>query len=498
MNINALSFSGFYQQPLQKNKTEQKHDQISANVQNTTTRLTPQDIQAKYMSHVINKNAQNISFTGREDNVRLHLENYGKTSNNLITTMGIDEIDNISDFKQLESDVPVFKKSATDNNPFDQYIMFNDCRQIVNKVNDLLNGKMNEVRYKNKDLEKGLIAKLVDGEFRDFVIPDLLKFSMSPSQVMMLKVIPGKNYDTRAYKKLSPEQKQVEKEKDMNFAKCKDADYRFKKAFNISIQNKNGLKLDEKSMEKLSKELKKVSTGRTLMQNLAPSEIGDIAEYSPLSEKYTNIRIKKPTSEEPYYKMVIVGSVNSYFDNDKTIMLQNKDVTAVNKLYAKVKEDETSPSKETKNVQELYKHLTETIGPKNNIALKLIPEEVQVKYTSSLNSQLSNGCQKVLNIKQAPAKNSLNSFITLKAMDSLKEMDNAYQIENDIYKDDFALFDKKLKGEKSSLEKEIESDAQKYYEKIVSTSKDNEDYLDNLNKEEKSYFDMQLANSLKK
>lgn len=495
MNINALSFSGFYQQPLQKYKTEQKHDQISANVQNTTTRLTPQDIQSKYMSHIINKSAQNISFTGGYVDI---LKDCAKKSNNFIKIMSLDEIDNLSGFKQVESGVPIFKKPATDDNPFDKYIIFKSCNIVLDKINDLLNGRMEQVSCRDKDVEAGLVAKIVNEEFYDYVVNDYIRGALEPSMVMMLKVIPGKNYDTRAYKKLSPEQKQVEKEKDMNFAKCKDADYRFKKAFNISIKNKNGLKLDEKSMEKLSKELKKVSTGRTLMQNLAPSEIGDIAEYSPLSEKYTNIRIKKPTSEEPYYKMVIVGSVNSYFDNDKTIMLQNKDVTAVNKLYAKVKEDETSPSKETKNVQELYKHLTETIGPKNNIALKLIPEEVQVKYTSSLNSQLSNGCQKVLNIKQAPAKNSLNSFITLKAMDALKEMDNAYQIENDISKDDFALFDKKLKGEKSSLEKEIESDAQKYYEKIVSTSKDNEDYLDNLNKEEKSYFDMQLANSLKK
>ena len=489
MNISAVSFNRMLSTPTLKN-FDTKHKENS-NVTTSISNITPQDIQASHTAYVI-QNGLNVSFTDKS------FDDATKTVSMIVENMEMSELGNLEDYSLIDENVPVLKKPASGKDPYNRYILCNpkiSQKAIVSKI-------------KNKDAEqvllnmdegflKGFVSKIDTCDFFDQKLIRQYLASLPGTKFALLKSVPIQDYGKSEFKNLTDGEIKKNIERDNILAKAKVAEFDFYKKFGDTYQvQDNGLKLDNKAMKKISKLCKDFDTSSDVLHNLSPKEIGDISEYKPLNKEYSNIRIKNPTKEEPFYKIVMVGSTDEYVNKDKTyVNLSDKELDTVNKLRLICEIDGNFKSSITKNAKEAYKEMINLIGKKNNIAIKYIPNYCQKDYAEFLNNQIKN--EKIYQPKQSQKeKDSYQEYLSLDVMDALKIIDSANKMEEDIHNQEILSFDKKLRGGKSDMEKEIERDAEYIYKEKYKDN-ENDKYFKSLYEEEKAAFERELASSKK-
>ncbi|MGN0018754.1 MAG: hypothetical protein ACI37S_06920 [Candidatus Gastranaerophilaceae bacterium] len=500
MNINSVSSVRLYQTPvLTKKESNKKEDSYMTN---SMSKLSPQDVQAKYNAYII-QSTPKVSFTGLVE----YIVDSGKTSGNLTENMSIEELGSIEDYESLSGyeDSQVYVKKPSEDDPYYKFVLFGYADNAKKRLQLLFknNGAIKPFRIKdgilagisqkiiNMDPENGKYSqnggiKLVSSP--DCDLRDLLSESLDYGEVILMKVIPGQDYGKFKFRKLSQKEKEQQANLDKIYAKAYITNVKYTTECNKANKNNknidNGLKIQEKEFKKVLKSLSDIKTERRLVQDLPSNEIGNIFEYKPLSKNCPNFRIKTPTIKEPYYKCVVMGSEDNYFAQENNVKLDIKDLAVVSNLYYADKQN-------SKNLQKDNDLLKTAIGKDNYVAFKLVTEDNLSDYTQLTNVKIQNKDFNLTQSKQIVSE--VDKYMPLSAFDRLQEVDNAMENVNKIEEHMLSEFDKELNKKPTDLDKEVMAEIEKI-EKEMATgdTAENEAYFNELHKHDLETFENEL------
>ena len=258
----------------------------------------------------------------------------------------------------------------------------------------------------------------------------------------------------------------------------------------------NNIEFNDKAYDKLDNLLTKDKSlnleNKCFAENvLYPEEIGNIFDYKPLSKEYPNIRIKKPTENEPYYKYVIVGNEKEYFK-------PNNKINDINDMFIQLLYAIKEKNPNAKTYNDLLKN---AIGKDNYVSFKFVPEDEIEKSMTCVEKNIENFDKNnyaTFNIdKSSKNQDEINQYLPLNMYDSFEEFDSAYENMQKIDKEIMEDFDRKIKGKNSvaeeKLENDIESIANKYKNKYDNKV---EKFINSIENTRKKEFDKDLNDAI--